>query len=235
MERCIGELHLKDCLIHLHDIIIYSDTVESHFQRLEAVFRRLEMYHLKIKGSQCEFFRTQVQYLGHIAGCRGIETDPDKIKVLKEYLIRRSIKDLGSFLGFSGYFRRFIKDYAQIARLLNDMLTGIPTNRSDRKSKEQSFFSWGPEAKTAFDTLIEKLTTAPVLEYADYSCPFILNVDASTSGLDAVLYQTGSDGKEHVVSYASRGLRPSERRYAAHKLEFLALKWAICDNPRLSL
>lgn len=228
MERCMGELHLKECLIYLDDIIIFSDSVDSHFRRLEAVFQRLELHNLKLKGSKCEFFRPQVQYLGHIVSSRGVETDPEKIAALKTYPVPTSLKELRSFLGFSGYYRRFLENYAQIAKPLNDLLVGVPTNKSSQKSKVP--FIWGPEQQKAFTTLIEKLTSPPVLAFADYSKPFILNVDASSNGLGAVLYQVGQDGKEQVVSYASRGLRASEKHYPAHKLEFLALKWAVCDK-----
>lgn len=228
MERCMGELHLKECLIYLDDIIIFSDSIDTHFRRLEAVFQRIELHNLKLKGSKCEFFRPQVQYLGHIVSSKGVETDPDKIRALESYPVPTCLKELRSFLGFSGYYRRFIENYAQIAKPLNDLLVGVSTNKSSRKTKVP--FIWGPEQQKAFTTLIEKLTSPPVLAFADYSKPFILNVDASSGGLGAVLYQVGQDGKEHVVSYASRGLRANEKHYPAHKLEFLALKWAVCDK-----
>ena len=83
MERCMGELHLKECLNYLDDIIIYSKSFDEHILRLENVFRQLEQHGLKFKGSKCEFFQTQVQYLGHIVSYQGIQTDPDKIAALK--------------------------------------------------------------------------------------------------------------------------------------------------------
>ena len=81
MERCMGELHvhLKECPIYLDDIIIFSKTFEEHLERLENVFKQLEHHGLKLKGSKCEFFKTQVQYLGHIVSDKGVQPDPDKI------------------------------------------------------------------------------------------------------------------------------------------------------------
>lgn len=225
MERCMGELHLKDCLIYLDDIIIFSDSLEEHFKRLEGVFRRLEAGRLKLKGSKCEFFRTEVKYLGHIVSQRGIETDSDKLKALKEWPIPSSVKELRSFLGFAGYYRRFVPGFSQISKPLNDLLVGHPTNKG-KSSKTAAPWHWGESQQGAFDILISKLSSPPVLAYADYSKPFILHVDASATGLGAVLYQE-LDGKKRVISYASRGLRANERNYPVHKLEFLALKWAV--------
>ena len=230
MERCMGELHLRECLIYLDDIIIFSKTFEEHLVRLENVFRQLELHGLKLKGSKCEFFQRQCSYLGHIVSDAGIRTDPDKIAVLKEWQRPTNVKELRSFLGFAGYYRRFVRNYSSIVKPLNALLVGHPTNKKyKKKKKEQTPWIWGPEQQQAFDTIIEKLTSPPVLAYTDYSKPFLLNIDASGDGLGAVLYQE-HDGVEHVIAYASRGLRASECNYPAHKLEFLALKWAVCDK-----
>lgn len=116
----MGELHLKECLIYLDDMVIFSDTIDTHFRRLEAVFQRLETAGLKLKGSKCEFLRTQVQYLGHIVSSRGVETDPSKVVALMKWPVPTCIKELQSCLGFSGYYRRFLEGYAEIAKPLND-------------------------------------------------------------------------------------------------------------------
>lgn len=159
----------------------------------------------------------------------GVRTDPDKISVLQKWPIPKSVKDLRSFLGFAGYYRRFVKDFSRITKPLNDLLVGHPANKKGKSKKEAAPWTWGPDQQEAFEGVIEKLTSAPVLTYADYSKPFILNIDASSLGLGAVIYQN-LDGTERVVAYASRGLRPNERNYPAHKLEFLCLKWAVVDK-----
>ena len=229
MELTMGEIHLKECLIYLDDIIIFSDTLEKHFTRLESVFQRLESAGLKLKGSKCEFFQREVNYLGHIVSEHGVHTDPEKISALKDWKVPSSLKELRSFLGFAGYYRRFIPGFSSLAKPLNDLLIGHPTNKGAKSAKSSASWVWGPAQQQAFDDLIQKLTSAPVLAYVDFSKPLILNTDASSVGLGAVLYQE-CDGKERVVAYASRGLRKSERNYPAHKLEFLALKWAVVDK-----
>ena len=215
---------------YLDDIIIFSKTFDEHLVRLANVFRQLEVYGLKLKGSKCEFFQRQVNYLGHIVSDAGIHTDPDKIAVLKEWKPPTNVKELRSFLGFAGYYRRFVCNYSSIVKPLNALLVGHPTNKKyKKKKKEQTPWTWGPEQQQALGTMIDKLTSPPVLAYTDYSRPFLLNIDASGDGLGAVLYQE-HNGIEHVIAYASRGLRASECNYPAHKLEFLALKWAVCDK-----
>ena len=231
MERCMGELNLKECLIFLDDILVFSQSFEEHLERLEAVFSRLKQHGLKLKPSKCEFFKTKVTYLGHVVSESGVETDPDKINALATWPEPDNVKALRSFLGFTGYYRRFIKDYAKIVKPLNDLLVGHPTQKpvSKKKKKLSAPWEWGVAQQSAFDTLKEKLSSPPILAYADFSKPFLLNTDASSDGLGAVLYQV-QDGQEKVIAYASRGLRNSERHYPAHKLEFLCLKWSVTEK-----
>ncbi|KAL5020629.1 hypothetical protein ScPMuIL_002291, partial [Solemya velum] len=205
MEKCMGDMHLRECLIFLDDILIFSKTFEEHLDRLNVVFERLSEHNLKLKPSKCEFFRTSVSYLGHVVSADG----------------------------FAGYYRRFIRNYAQIVKSLNDLLKGHDLKKIKKvKSKIKSCpvpWKWGEEQQIAFDCIKDKLTNPPVLAYAKYDSPFILHTDASGTGLGAILYQK-QDGVERAIAYASRGLRPSEKNYPAHKLEFLALKWAVTDK-----
>ena len=235
MERCMGELNLRDCLIYLDDIIVFSSTFEEHLERLQAVFSRLELHNLKLKATKCEFFKSRVVYLGHVVSEDGIQADPAKLEAVRNWPVPKNVKEVRQFLGFTGYYRRFVKGFAAIARPLNDLLIGHETNPKASKrrkpSKKPALFEWKEEHQQSFETLIDKLTSPPVLAYADCRLPFSVHTDASTSGLGAVLYQK-QDGKDRVVAYASRSLKPSEKNYPAHKLEFLALKWAISEKFR---
>ena len=170
-------------------------------------------------------------YLGHVVSEDGVKTDPEKLDSLKNWPIPKDVKDVRAFLGFTGYYLRFIRNYASIARPLNDLLLGHCTNtKGKRKSKTNpSDFIWTEHQQEAFDTLIQQLTNPPILAYADYKLPFKLHTDASLSGLGAVLYQNQC-GVDRVMAYASRSLKVSERNYVAHKLEFLALKWSITEK-----
>lgn len=163
----------------------------------------------------------------------GLETDPDKIKALKTWPSPMNLKELRSFLGFAGYYRRFIKDFSKIVKPFNNLISGYPPLRKSRKTQEmkgqylnprEPFKQrWTATCQQAFDEIIDKLTSAPILGFANPKLPYILHTDASTTGLGAALYQE-QEGKMRAISFASRGLSFSESRYPAPKLEFLALK-----------
>lgn len=238
MERCMGDLHLKEVLVFLDDLIIFSNSLEEHERRLLRVLNRLKEYGLKLSSEKCKFFQTSVRYLGHIVSDKGVETDPEKIASIKSWPVPKNLKQLRSFLGFAGYYRRFIKDYAIIAKPLNDLTRGYtPVRKSKIQGSTKPHCSpsqpfgerWTQNCQEAFNVLIDKLSSAPVLCFADPSQPYILHTDASATGLGAALYQE-QDGKLRVVAFASRGLSQSESRYPAHKLEFLALKWSVTEK-----
>ena len=126
----------------------------------------------------------------------------------------------------TGFFRRFIKGYAKIAKPLNDLLEG---EASKLKSEELELT---PEALQAFEDLKKKCMTAPVLVFADFRKAFRLETDASGEGLGAVLLQESDDGHYHPVAFASRELKGGEPKYHSSKLEFLALKWAVTEQFR---
>ena len=175
MEACMGEMNLKECLIFLDDILIFSSDFDEHLKRLESVFSKLEKHNLKLKPSKCEFFMREVKYLGHIVSENGIQTDPEKTEALKSWPVPHNLKTLRSFLGFAGYYRRFVKDYAKIVKPLNELLVGHPTNKTGKKSKRSKVpWEWGPKQQSAFETIIEKLTSPPILAYADFTKPFIV-------------------------------------------------------------
>ncbi|KAG1954310.1 interleukin-1 receptor accessory protein-like 1-A [Pimephales promelas] len=166
----------------------------------------------------------------------GVKTDPAKVEALKTWPRPTNLKELRAFLGFAGYYRRFVRDYSKIVKPLTGLTEGYPPLRRGRSgkregseyfnTKEQFGDRWTDACQNAFDDIISKLTSAPVLGFADPRLPYTLHTDASTTGLGAALYQE-QDGQMRVIAFASRGLTKSEAKYPAHKLEFLALKWAV--------
>ena len=154
MERTMGDLNLRECLIFLDDILIFSQNFEDHLERLERVLSKLKEHGLKLKPSKCEFFKTSVTYLGHVVSQSGVKTDPDKIQALASWPEPKNIEELRSFLGFTGYYRRFIKDYARIVKPLNDLLVGHPTYQSPdqkkKKGKEVSPLAVGRSSAISF-------------------------------------------------------------------------------------
>ena len=223
MESCLGEMHLNWCIIYLNDVIIFSKTPEEHIERLQAVLHKLRTAGLKLKPSKCEFFRDRISYLGHIVSKDGVETDPKKIQVILDLPIPQTVYDVRSFLGFTNYYRKFMFRYSQIAKPLNGLISG------ENAKKKKAPVDWQNCHQQAFNQLKKLCSEAPILAYADYTKLFRVYMDASKIGLGAVISQKQGD-KEHVIAYASRSLNKAERHYDAHKLEFLALKWAITDR-----
>jgi len=229
MEECFASLINKECVIFLDDILIFSDTFDEHLYRLEHVFQKVTESGMKLSPKKCHFCQPKVKYLGHIISSKGIETDPEKIDKVKNWLQPKDVEETRKFVSFASYYRRFVNNFAGIAKPLTDLLCGISNKKKGKKIKQVVPWKWGNEQQQAFDKLKEALVTPPILAYANYSLPFEIHIDASGYALGAILYQE-QDGKKRVISYASRGLKVAERNYPAHKREFLALKWAICEK-----
>ena len=203
------------------------NTKEEHLKRLEAVFQKLCAAGLKLKPSKCFFFKEEIEYLGHVVSGKGISTNPKKIEAVSKWPTPRTVYDVRSFLGFVGYYRRFIKNFSKITKPIREVITGLE-NQSKRAAKK-TYIEWSDAADTAFEQLKAMCVSTPILAYPNYQLPFTLHTDSSTDGLGAVLYQK-QDGKMRVIAYASRSVSKAEANYPAHKLEFLALKWAVCQK-----
>ena len=227
MHDCLGELNINWCIVYLDDIIIFSDTKEEHLKRLEAVFQKLCAAGLKLKPSKCFFFREEIEYLGHVVSGKGISTNPNRIEAVSKWPTPKTVYDVRSFLGFVGYYRRFIKNFSRITKPIREVITGLE-NQSKRAAKK-TYIEWTDAADAAFEQLKTMCVSTPILAYPNYQLPFSLHTDSSTDGLGAVLYQK-QDGKMRVIAYASRSVSKAEANYPAHKLEFLALKWAVCEE-----
>ena len=149
--------------------------------------------------------------LQRFVSANGVRTDPSKTMQVSQWPIPTSRKEVQQFLGLANYYRRFVKDFATIAKPLH------------RLTERNVQFGWSKESHTAFELVRERLTTAPVLAFPDYSREFILDTDASDTGLGAVLSQIQDDGSERMISYASRVLSRAERRYCVTRRELLAV------------
>ena len=227
MESCLGELHLNQCIIYLDDIIVFSRKLEEHLHRLKAGISKLRAAGLKLKPSKCDLFRQQINYLGHVISKEGVSTDPDKIKAVTKWPQPTIVTEVRSFLGFVSYYRRFIPNFSKVAKPLNKLLQNLEGTPSQKKRFK---VCWGPEQQEAFEKMQRLCTESPILAYVDFKAPFILHTDTSGDGLGAVCQI--QDGQRRVIAYASRSLSKSKRNYPIHKLEFLALKWAITDQSQ---
>jgi len=237
MDMCLGDQNYATLLLYLDDILVFAQTFEEMLERLNLVFTRLSRLGLKIKPDKCHLFQRQVKYLGHIVSEKGVATDPEKTKAITEWDEPKSERDTRSFLGITGYYRRYVPGYAKIAEPLFGLVSGPGTDGKGKRvpvSKEAFRAKWTDACVESFNLLKEKLVSAPILGYPDFTRPFVLETDASFQGLGAVLSQDQDNGRV-VICYASRSLRPNERNmdnYSSMKLELLALKWAVTEKLR---
>ncbi|HLP81323.1 MAG TPA: reverse transcriptase domain-containing protein, partial [Nitrosomonas sp.] len=200
--------------IYIDDIVVFSKTEEEHLQHLRLVFERLREAGLRAKLSKCQLFKTSIDYLGFKISTQGIEVNPEKTKVVENFPVPSTVKDLQSFLGLVNYFRFFIPNFAKTAKPFYRLLRGDVD------------FEWSTAQDVAFASLKQSLITAPLLSFPDFTRPFVLTTDASGNALGCVLTQKFDDG-EHPISYASRLLKNAEINYSNTDRETLAVVFGI--------
>jgi hypothetical protein len=192
----------KFMVVFIDDILVYSKNEEEHAGHLHVVLQRLREHRLYAKLSKCDFWLKEIKFLGHTISQAGIAVDPDKVQEVMNWKPPTTVRQIRSFLGLAGYYRRFIPDFSRIAKPMTELL------------KKGAKFVWGQKCEDAFHTLRQHLTTTPVLAQPDNSKPFDVYCDASGTGLGCVLMQYN-----RVIAYASRALRPHEQNYPTHDLE----------------
>ena len=232
MQSTMSDFIFQLLLVYLDDLLVYSKTFGEHLAHLDRLLQRIIDAGLKLKMDKCQFLRRQVHYLGHAISAEGVSCEAGKVEAVKNWPVPATTTALRSFLGFASYYRRFIQGFSKIAGPLHDLVA--KGNARHKKKGADISKLWDQQHQKAFEELKTALTTAPVLEFAEFTKPFILETDASHDGLSAILSQD-QDGQRQVLAYASRRLRPTEKNqanYSSMKLEFLALKWAITEKFR---
>lgn len=210
MDRVLAGLQWETCAVYLDDVIVWSATVQDHMARLREIFTRLREAHLKLQPSKCQFLKSEVSFLGHRISEAGVATDPDKVGAVRNWPTPMNVEQLRTFVGFASYYRRFVKGFADIA---------APLHRLTQKGLK---FAWSDACNDAFNQLRQKLSTTPVLSAVRHDGDFVLDTDASDTGLGVVLSQL-QDGQERVIAYASCGLTKRERQYCVTRRELLAV------------
>ena len=214
MDHILVGLQNERCLVYMDDIIIYSATIHEHISRLTGIFTRLRQANLKLQPDKCEFLRKEVVYLGHVITKDGVKPNPAKIECIQKFPQPKNQKEIKSFLGLAGYYRRFISNFAKISKPLTKLLQkDIP-------------FNFDKECENSFNELKKALTTAPILIYPNFNEPFLLTTDASAFAIAGILSQ-GQIGKDLPIAYASRTLCPAESRYSVIERELLAILWSV--------
>jgi len=210
MNILLEPLLRKCAVVFIDDILIYSKTWDDHLQHIRAVLTLLQQHKFQVKLSKCSFAKQQLTYLGHIVSSEGVATDPTKIESIKNWPRPANVKDLRSFLGMAGYYRRFVAQFGIISKPLTNLL------------RKGTLYVWTPETETAFQALKKALISAPVLALPNFSIPFVVETDASNKGIGAVLQQQG-----HPVAYVSKALGVKAQGLSTYEKECLAILMAV--------
>jgi hypothetical protein len=210
MNTILASLLRKCVVVFIDDILIYSKSWSEHLQHIKAVLTLLQQHQFHVKLSKCAFAKQQLCYLGHVVSNQGVATDPSKIETIQNLPQPTNIKELRSFLGMTGYYRRFVSQFGLIAKPLTNLL------------KKGNLFVWTSETTKAFQTLKKALISAPVLALPNFVIPFVVEIDASAKGIGAVLQQQG-----HPIAFVSKALGLKAQCLSTYEKECLAILMAV--------
>ena len=215
MNHVLSGLQNIELFVYMDDVVLFSVSLEEHEQKLRNFLGRLKTAGLTLSPEKCYFLRREVTYLGHHITSEGVKPDSKKIEAVKLFKVPTTKRQCKQFLGLVGYYRKFIKDFAKIARRINLLL---------RKGVD---FKWDEAAQKSFETLRDIICTAPILIYPDFSQPFYVTTDASEYALGAILSQGPSIGEDRPIAYASRSLNEHEINYSVVEKELLGIIYAV--------
>jgi hypothetical protein len=211
-QRLVDKV-LKDCQEYckqyIDDVAIYSNTWEDHLEHLDIVLS----ISLTIKPTKSKIAQSQVSYLGHTVGNGQIKPMLNKLEAVQEFPTPVLNKNVRAFLGLTGYYRKFVPQYAIISKPLVDLT----------KKVEPNIVCWTQECEEAFKSLKKVLVSAPILATPNFNKPFLLQTDASKVGIGAVLSQVDDQCREHPIVYLSRKMLPNELNYSVPEKECLAV------------
>jgi hypothetical protein len=197
-------------LVLIDDILIYSKNREEHEEHLNLLLQVIREHQLYSKLSKCDIFQKQVHYLGHVISKEGVAVDLEKIQSIMDWPTPKDVYDIGSFMGMTRYYRRFIKGFYKI---------GFPITSLHKKGVK---FIWTSECEEIFQEIKYLLTNAPVLKIAKPNKEFLVCIDSCKEGLGGVLMQD-----RHVICYESKKLNEHEVNYVTHDMELDAIVHAL--------
>lgn len=210
MNHILAPLLRKCVVVFIDDILIYSKSFEEHVQHVKMVFQLLQEHHFKVRLSKCTFAQQQLHYLGHVLSAKGVFTDPSKVADVQKWARPTTVKDVRSFLGLAGYYRRFVRNFGVLAKPLTDLL------------KKGCHLCGQNLLNRLFNYLKQSLISAPVLALPDFNKPFVIETVASDTGIGAVLQQEG-----HPIAFVSKALGPKNQGLSTYEKESLAILLAV--------
>ncbi|GJV33804.1 putative mitochondrial protein [Tanacetum coccineum] len=204
MNEAFRQFLRRFTLVFFEDILVYSSTKEIRVEHLRLVLQTMRMHKLYAKKSKCVFGADHVKYLGHIITSHDVATKPTKIEAMQAWPTPKTLKQLRGFLGLTGYYRRFVRDYA----IISQPLTALKKNA----------FKWDEKAQMDFEELKKAMVYAPVLQMHDFEVPLVVETYASGLGIGAILQQNG-----HPIAFMSKTLADKHQSLSTYEKEFLAV------------
>lgn len=214
MTIAFSGLSPQQAFIYMDDLIVIGFSETQHLKNLKSVFETCRKFNLKLNPLKCEFFRSEVQFLGHKCTANGILPDPSKLNAVEKYPTPKDKPEVKRFVAFANYYRRFIRNFSGIARPLNEL------------TAKRRPFIWSKECENAFSTLKKSLLSAPILAYPDFTKRFRVTVDASISATGAVLSQE-IEGIDRPIAYISRAFKKGELNKPIIEKELIAIHFAL--------
>jgi transposase InsO family protein len=214
MNAVLAGVLYSACLVYMDDILVFSPDGDRHLKDLDSVFHALKAAGLKLRLEKCALGRKEVAYLGHVVSEAGISTSPKKVSKLLEMRSPANITDLRAFLGLANYYRSFVPRYADLSSSLT------------KKLRKGLGWEWNEEDERAAVAIKTEIAAAATLAFPDFSLPFLLQCDASKTGISAILAQV-RDNEERPIWFASRVLCPAEQNYSVTEREALAVVWGV--------
>jgi transposase InsO family protein len=219
---------------YIDDLMTHSKTFEDHLRHLDILLTALKKHRLVVKLNKCKFAQKEVKFLGHVISHNIIKTNPEAVAAIKNWQRplgggKTAVTAVRGFLGMAGWYRKFIPNFAKVARPLVNL------------TKNDVVWEWSGECQQAFESLRDALTVSPVLAVADPNKPFIMHTDASDHAMGAILQQEDSNGDLHPIAYASKTFNSAQTRYATTEREALAIVWALqhfntyCEGHKYTL
>ena len=214
LEEVFGSENRRTCYLYFDDIIVFSKGFDEHLVRLQRLLDLMREFDVKLKPSKCDFGKKSVAFLGHLVSESGIIPDPERTSKLNLWTIPQTPKDIKAFLGFTGFYRQFVLNYAKIAQPMTKLL---------RKNEP---FNWTDHQQKAFETLREAVIRPEILAHYNPLAELELSCDSSSYGCGGHLSQL-TQGKRQLLSCVSRLLSDAERNYGITEKEALAIVWSV--------
>lgn len=211
----------KFAYVYMDDVIIFSKTRDEHLQHITEIISTFTKGHMRISTEKSFFFYKEIEYLGQVISHGRITVSPTKVEAIKIFEPPQTLRQLRSFLGMAGTYRKYIKNYASITKPLSILLRS-EHGRITAKTSPKISITLDDNAKKAFNEIKEKIQENIELYQPDFTQKFELTTDASNHAIGAVLSQ-----QNHPITFISRTLTKTEEKYATNEKELLAIVWAL--------